>query len=110
MNLFDNAIWWIDNYRKEDKKVKVCMSNYMDGYKTLLIIDNGSGFILRPEDAIKPFVSKKPNGMGIGLNIVNEIMISNDGLLVFPDKDEIKDINFYDIDARAIVGLAFKKE
>lgn len=110
MNLFDNAIWWIDNYRKEDKKLKVCVSNYMAGYKTLLIIDNGSGFSLRPEDAIKPFVSKKPNGMGIGLNIVNEIMISNGGVLVFPDKDEIKDINFDDIEARAIVGLAFKKE
>ena len=110
MNIFDNSIWWIDNYRKENKVIKVCMSEYIEGYKTVLIIDNGAGLGLRPEDAIKPFVSKKPNGMGIGLNIVNEIMISNDGLLVFPTKDEITDINFGDIDARTIVGLAFKKE
>ena len=108
MNLFDNSIWWIDNYRKENKKIKICLSNFMDGYRTILVIDNGSGFSLRPEDAIKPFVSKKPNGMGVGLNIVNEIMISNEGLLIFPYKDEITDVNFDDIEPRAIVGLAFK--
>ncbi len=110
MNLFDNSIWWIDNYRNDDKQIKVYLSNYLNGYKTILIIDNGSGFGLRPEDAIKPFVSKKPNGMGIGLNIVNEIMLSNNGLLVFPSIDEVSDVDLDQVNSRAIVGLAFKKD
>lgn len=109
MNLFDNSIWWIERSKVTEKKIKVCMSDYLEGYKTLLVIDNGFGFSILPEDAIKPFVSKKPGGMGVGLNIVNEIMSSHDGLLVFPSIDELIDINITDISPKAIVGLAFKK-
>lgn len=109
MNLFDNSIWWIDNAKNKNKKISLYFSNYLNGYKTLIIVDNGTGFSLRPEDAIKPFVSKKPGGMGIGLNIVNEIMITHDSMLVFPHREDLVDLDLSQEDVGAIVGLAFKK-
>lgn len=47
---------------------------------------NGIGFKISGEDAIKPFVTTKTNGLGLGLNIVSEIMIAQNGTIVFPEK------------------------
>mgnify|MGYP000181754986 CR=1 FL=1 len=35
----------------------------------IVIADNGIGFKISGEDAIKPFVTTKTNGLGLGLNI-----------------------------------------
>lgn len=109
MNLFDNSIWWLEHAKRENKQIKVAVSRYLEGYKTLIIVDNGTGFTISPEDAIKPFVSKKPGGMGVGLNLIKEIMDTHNGQLVFPSIDEISDVNFVGFEAKAIVGLAFKE-
>lgn len=109
MNLFDNSIWWLEHAGREEKQIKVALSRYLEGYKTLIIVDNGTGFTIAPEDAIKPFVSKKPGGMGVGLNLINEIMDTHNGQLVFPSIDEVSDVNFGEFKPKAIVGLAFKE-
>lgn len=109
MNLFDNSIWWLENAGHTEKNIMIAMSKSLNGYNTLIVADDGTGFTIAPEDAIKPFVSKKPGGMGVGLNLVNEIMESHKGMLVFPSLDEIADINIGKFNAKAIVGLAFKK-
>lgn len=44
---------------------------------------------LAGDDAIKPFVSLKDNGLGLGLNIVNEIMLSQGGMISFPEYGDI---------------------
>ena len=109
MNLFDNSIWWLEHAEREEKQIKVALSRYLKGYKTLIIVDNGTGFTIAPEDAIKPFVSKKPGGMGVGLNLINEIMDTHNGQLVFPSIDEVSDVDFGEFQPKAIVGLAFKE-
>jgi hypothetical protein len=87
LNIIDNSIWWMNYYGIREKKVYITISEEMKGYTSIVIADNGKGFSLPTEEIVKPFVSGKPHdmGMGIGLHIVNEAMITQKGLLVFPD-------------------------
>jgi len=111
INILDNAIWWLEyKYKKQkfEKKIFVDISDYIDGYFSIIIADNGPGLTLPPEEITKPFVSAKPDGMGLGLHIVDEIMKAHHGFLKFlePDEVDIPD----DFKEGAIVLLAFKKE
>ena len=74
----------------------------------IVIADNGIGFKISGEDAIKPFVTTKTNGLGLGLNIVSEIMIAQNGTIVFPENGDI-DLP-QELQDGAVVMLAFSKE
>ena len=52
----------------------------------IIVADNGPGFSHSPEDLVRPFVSFKPMGvgMGIGLHLTDEIMKAQRGKLDFP--------------------------
>ena len=65
-------------------------------------------FKISGEDAIKPFVTTKTNGLGLGLNIVSEIMIAQNGTIVFPENGDI-DLP-QELQDGAVVMLAFSKE
>lgn len=107
INIIDNSIWWTTYAEVPQRHVIIKATKEIDGHLSIVIADNGCGFTLSPEDAIKPFVSTKPSGMGLGLNIVNEIMISQGGTLVFPDYGDV------DLPERyrngAVVALVFKE-
>ena len=109
LNIIDNSIWWLHKYKIKDKKIYAKISKYKKGYISLIIADNGYGFTIDTEDAIKPFVTQKNGGIGLGLNIVNEIMISHDGILDFPSFEDVGEIPD-DYKNGAIVALCFKKE
>ena len=112
INIMDNSIWWLEYWYKQEKmktkKIYITISKVISGYISVIIADNGPGFTLPQEEITKPFVSAKPDGMGLGLHIVDEIMKAHGGLLYFPDPDEVE------IPAEfkkgAIVSLAFKEE
>lgn len=107
MNILDNSIWWLDYKYKEKsgvKKIYVTIKRNDDNI-ILLVADNGPGFSVPTDIAIKPFVSDKPGGMGLGLYIADEIMKGHKGKLIFPEIESVKlpkKIN------GAIVGLQFK--
>ncbi len=106
INIIDNAIWWMNFGKVQNKKIFVDITESIDGYLTILIADNGPGFTIPFEDAIKPFISNKEDGIGIGLHIADEIMKSNGGELLFPGADKAdvpKDFN-----TGAILGLGFR--
>lgn len=108
INIIDNSIWWLEHYRIEKKKLFIKISKEISGYISIVIADNGFGFTLTPEDMIKPFVGKKNGGMGLGLNVVNEIMISQGGKLHFPERGEFEiPDEYYN---GAVIALAFKEE
>ena len=110
MNLFDNSIYWLDDSGQDNKKIYVSLlKEYMDGYLTIIVVDNGTGFSILPEDAIKPFVTKRPGGMGLGLSIVEEIMTVNDGKISFPTPSDLDGLDLKGVEPKAIVGLSFKK-
>lgn len=108
MNILDNSIWWLEYAKRKDKNIFITISEYIPGYISIIIADNGQGFALPVEDVIKPFVSAKPDGMGLGLHIVSEIMKAHGGNLLFPDFDEVEIPDVFK--KGAIVVLVFKKE
>ena len=111
INIMDNSIWWLEykyKQQKFEKKIFVDITDSIDGYISITIADNGPGLTLPPEEITKPFASAKPDGMGLGLHIVDEIMKAHDGFLKFPEPDEV-DIP-EDFKGGAIVLLAFRKE
>ena len=107
INIIDNSIWWTTYAGVPQRQVIIKVTKEIDGHLAIVIADNGCGFSLMPEDAIKPFVSTKPSGMGLGLNIVNEIMISQGGALAFPDYGDIELPEDYK--NGAVVALVFKE-
>ena len=108
MNIIDNSIYWLDYAKIEKKKILVYCSNKYDGYISIIIADNGLGFSLLPETMIKPFVSAKKDGSGLGLHIVNETMIMHEGQLLFPEnKDFLMKKEFR---SGGVVCLTFKME
>lgn len=107
INIIDNSIWWTTYSKVSEKKILIKTTNEIDGKVAIIIADNGCGFSISAEDAIKPFVSTKPSGMGLGLNIVNEIMISQGGTLLFPDNGDV--CLPEEFRTGAVVALVFKE-
>lgn len=110
MNLIDNSIWWLDNKWGDQARKKVILIepvSDLDGHRAIVVADNGPGFIDPPEFLIEPFISRKPDGMGLGLHIASEVMKAQGGALVFPDKGDIdlpKEFH------GAVVALSFKEK
>lgn len=114
MNLIDNSIYWLDQRgfaaieKKQDFQKKIFIDLVEEGnFLSLIISDNGTGFLIPTDDITEPFVSAKPGGMGLGLHIANEIMESQGGRLIFPDYGEYEMPN--EFQNGAIVVLSFKK-
>ena len=80
MNLIQNAIYWlstIDNKRK----LEIAVGDEADGLY-IIVSDNGPGVKEGTEDEIfNPYFSTKPDGIGLGLAIVGEIMAEYNGEL-----------------------------
>ena len=108
MNIMDNSIWWFDYGGINEKKILISISEELPGFISIVIADNGPGFALPIEEITKPFVSAKPDGMGLGLHIANEVMQAHGGELIFPEwgdftiPEEFKN--------GTIVALGFRKE
>jgi signal transduction histidine kinase len=109
MNLIDNSIWWLDNKwgdRAEKKKIYIEALNDLDGHRAIVVADNGPGFIDPPEFLVEPFLSRKPDGMGLGLHVASEVMKAQGGELLFPDTGDIDLPKEFD---GAVVALSFKE-
>ena len=109
MNLVDNSIWWLDNKwgtAPGKKKLLVEAIEDLDGHKAIIVADNGPGFIDPPEYLTEPFISRKPDGMGLGLHIASEVMKAQGGALVFPEKGDVEIPREFD---GAVVALSFKE-
>lgn len=111
MNLFDNSIWWLSYSKRIDPRIQITISDFLEGYWSIIVADNGPGFGALSEEELKaPFVSTKPPGvgMGIGLHLTNAIMESLGGKMLFPNAEDLGISG--EFASGAIVLLAFKKE
>lgn len=108
INIIDNSIYWTTYAKKPERKILLKITDEIDGFIGIVIADNGTGFKISGEDAIKPFVSTKTDGLGLGLNIVSEIMLAQNGTLIFPGDGDV-DLPAEFVDG-AVVMLAFSKE
>ncbi len=114
MNIVDNAIYWLDQkgFKAIDLNEAYQKKLYIDIQEEQLFIniifaDNGTGFLIPTDNIVEPFVTGKPNGMGLGLNIANEIMEAQNGRLIFPGWGDFELPEEYKNGATIV--LAFKK-
>ncbi|MBI1933615.1 MAG: sensor histidine kinase [Ignavibacteriales bacterium] len=89
MNIFDNSIWWLHYGKVKHKRILIDIIEIYDNYISIIIADNGPGFSISPEYAIKPFITDKPGGTGLGLHLAFEVMNSHKGNLIFPEPGDV---------------------
>ncbi|GAA5001037.1 ATP-binding protein [Acinetobacter puyangensis] len=105
-NIFDNSIYWLQARWPEDtigqRKIYIDVRRDFYGKTAIIVADNGSGFQDEQEQLVKPFFTRRPNGMGIGLYYVNLAMEVNKGrLVILDDQDDVP--NEFDGAAMALV-------
>jgi signal transduction histidine kinase len=88
MNLIDNSIYWLENKGATRKEIWMGFDPDFEGGPALIVADNGPGFSDPPEMLVEPFMSRKPDGMGLGLHIADQTMKSHQGSLVFPERNQ----------------------
>ena len=105
MNIIDNSIWWLDVKSPTTKRIWIGPSRELGG-PTIIIADNGPGFMDPPEVLTQPFMSRRTEGMGLGLHLASEVMQAQGGQLVFP---QAGDIDLPKSFSGAVVALRFKE-
>lgn len=77
-NLIDNAIYWLDQRWGNEvgkKYLYIGISEEFDKGPAIIVADNGPGWKnISPEEVVKPFMTTKSGGMGIGLYYTNTVM------------------------------------
>lgn len=110
-NLIDNSIYWVCRSRQTDRKMGIYLTESIHGYASVLVCDNGPGFKLPAELAVRAFVSGKPlnEGMGLGLYISQQTMHQMNGKLLIQQDNEFDVANrFKEPDlTRSVVALCF---
>ncbi len=106
-NLLDNAFYWLqvrwpDDETGERKIYLNISSDFAEG-PAIVVADTGPGFQDDPDRLKRPFFSRRPDGMGIGLYYSNMVMELNGGRLAFPDADEADIPGNFDGAALALV-------
>ena len=89
MNLCDNSIWWLQRRDGDRKTLWIGSHETADGHPALAVVDDGPGFSDPPEALVEPFLSRRPDGMGLGLHLAAEVMKTHRGRLTFPEPDEV---------------------
>jgi len=88
--------------------------NNIDKQKLERIFAMSSGYVLDFTNRdFQDFVhtSVQKDGMGLGLHIVSEVMKAQNGLLLFPEDNEIEDYNIpAEYESGAIIILMLNKE
>ncbi|WP_297109134.1 ATP-binding protein [uncultured Devosia sp.] len=109
-NLIDNAIFWLRSRWPEgednegQRAIFISIEpDFPDG-PAIIVADNGPGFMDAPSELVRPFYSRRPEGMGMGLYYANMVMELNDGALVFPDLSEVDVPTEFD---GAVIALRF---
>lgn len=86
MNLIQNSIYWLETVDYE-RRIDVKIHDDEDGL-CILYSDNGPGIKIGTEQSIfDPYFSTKPDGIGLGLTIVGEIVSEYNGDFMLVDNE-----------------------
>jgi len=110
-NLVENAMYWSRLKSEKENRGRMpaigifALPDWFEEGPAIVVADNGKGFSLSPEEAIKPFITERPGGAGLGLYFVNLVMENIGGKLLFMTPEELELPPAYD---GAAVVLLFK--
>lgn len=111
-NLLDNSIHWT-NLEAEKKGSDFQPAIRIDSLPTwfkegpaIVIMDNGPGFSLSAEEAIQPFKTTRPGGMGVGLYYSDKVMETIGGSLIICSTE---DLDLPSVYPGAAVVMVFNK-
>ena len=76
INLLDNACYWIQDSKKDDKRIIITIDNHIDNKRlSINVSDTGCGILTEEAEKIfAPGITSKPYGIGMGLVIVSELI------------------------------------
>ena len=87
-NLLDNSFYWLKvrwpDESAGNRALYIDVKRTLAGGPAIVVADNGPGFVDEPSDMVRPFFSRRPEGMGLGLYYANLVMELSDGRLTFP--------------------------
>lgn len=113
-NIIDNSIHWTGLKAAKDKpkdyKCGIQITTLIDFFKegpAIVILDNGPGFTLSADEAIQPFTTTRPGGMGVGLYYADQVMESIGGKIFITTAEGLDLPKTYD---GAAIALVFNKE
>lgn len=115
-NLIDNAIYWLRvqhpeqerDAAKSRRKLYIGVSRNFDAGPAIVVADNGTGFSYdTPEQLVRPFFTRKPDGMGLGLYYAHLVMEAQQGQLAFPQPGEVELPEGYN---GAVAAMIFKED
>lgn len=110
INVIDNSIFWLRTRWSEEtaddngRSIYIGIESDFDGSPAIIVADTGPGFQDSPSELVRPFYSRRPEGMGMGLYYANMVMELNDGELLFPDHSEVDIPDKYD---GAVIAMRF---
>ena len=112
-NLLDNAFYWLqvrwpeENFDPPGRAIHVNVNMDLAEGPAIIVADTGPGLTDEPEELTRPFFSRRPEGMGVGLYYANLVMELGDGCLMFPDAEEADVPQEF---GGAVVALVFPEE
>lgn len=93
VNLLQNSIYWLQEVN-EDRKIVVLVTSDSDKLE-LIFSDSGPGVSIEDVPFIfNPYFSKKPDGIGLGLTSVGELMTEYSGSLELISNGPLKGASF----------------
>ena len=84
INMITNAIYWLENVPREERRLKFETELTSDGARVAVYVhDTGPGLEDGDEEKILlPGVTRKPNGVGMGLTVASETIAAHGGDMV----------------------------
>lgn len=114
-NLVDNSIHWTQlkaEMESERYGPAIRLLTLTDWFKegpALIIVDNGPGFDIPPDQAIQPFKTTRSAGMGLGLYYADKVMETIGGRLIITTCEEL-DLPDAGAFSGAAIAMVFKGE
>lgn len=113
-NLIDNSIYWMRvRWPDDDKraggtrrKLYIGPSEDFEAGPAIVVADTGPGLQDEPDRVVRPFFTRRPNGMGLGMYYANLAMELSGGRLAFPQPGEVEIPDGFD---GAVVALVFRR-
>lgn len=92
LNLLQNSLYWLGFVEKKERKIVIKINRLNEDQIELIFADSGPGVSPEYKDMIfDPYFSTKPNGAGLGLAIIGEIVTDiYNGTLELLDSDILK--------------------